>query len=130
MSDYRVGSDVIDRLTAEKLGIIFVGNGVYHAAAKEAGKTSSILEKKANLYVLTEDLEEQRFYHCKFGQSGKSIVAFPDIQKSTVCPFFTAASDSFTAKSRDNEPTRDEKQPIVNLPISASFMFYNQIVFS
>ncbi len=57
MSDYRTGSDVIDRLTAEKLGIIFVGNGVYHAAAKEDGKTSSILGKTANLYVLTEDLE-------------------------------------------------------------------------
>ena len=57
MSDYRTGSDVVDRLTAEKLGIIFVGNGVYHAAAKETGKASSVLEKTANLYVLTEDLE-------------------------------------------------------------------------
>jgi len=61
LSDYRTGTDVIDRLTAEKLGIILVGNGVYHAAVREAGKTSSILEKTSNLYVLTEDLESRGF---------------------------------------------------------------------
>ena len=57
MSDYRNGIDMIDRLGAEKLGIIFVGNGVYHAAVKEGGKTSSLLDKKANFYALTEDFE-------------------------------------------------------------------------
>jgi hypothetical protein len=48
MSDYRCGMDMIDRLSAESLGIIFVGNGVYHAATKEGGKASSLLDKKAN----------------------------------------------------------------------------------
>ena len=57
MSDYRNGIDMIDRLGAEKLGIIFVGNGVYHAAVKEGGNTSSLLDKKANFYALTEDFE-------------------------------------------------------------------------
>ena len=57
MSDYRNGIDMIDRLSAESLGIIFVGNGVYHAAVKEGGKTSSLLDKKANFYALTEDFE-------------------------------------------------------------------------
>ena len=57
MSDYRNGIDMIDRLGAEKLGIIFVGNGVYHAAVKEGGKTSSLLDKKANFYALIEDFE-------------------------------------------------------------------------
>ena len=61
MSDYRTGSDIVDRLSAEKLGIIFVGNGVYHAAAKEAGKASAILDKKANYYALTEDFETRGF---------------------------------------------------------------------
>lgn len=61
MSDYRSGSDVLDRLSAEKLGIIFVGNGVYHAAVKDGGNVSSILGKTPNLYVLTEDLETRGF---------------------------------------------------------------------
>jgi sulfur relay protein TusB/DsrH len=57
MSDYRTGSDIIDRLSADKLGIILVGNGVYHAAMKEGGKASSLLDKKAAFYALTEDFE-------------------------------------------------------------------------
>jgi sulfur relay protein TusB/DsrH len=60
-SDFRTGSDVIERLSAEKLGIIFVGNGVYHATVKEDGKSSSLLEKPASFYVLTEDLESRGF---------------------------------------------------------------------
>jgi len=54
MSDYRSGIDMIDRLSADSLGIIFVGNGVYHAAVKDGGKTSSLLGKKANFYALVE----------------------------------------------------------------------------
>ena len=61
LSDYRTGAEVLDRLTADKLGIIFVGNGVYHAAIKENGKTCSVLEKKAAYYVLSEDLESRGF---------------------------------------------------------------------
>jgi len=57
MSDYRCGMDMIDRLSAELLGIIFVGNGVYHAATKEGGTASSLLDKKAQFYALTEDFE-------------------------------------------------------------------------
>ncbi len=57
MSDYRNGIDMIDRLSADSLGIVFVGNGVYHAATKEGGKASSLLDKKANFYALTEDFE-------------------------------------------------------------------------
>ncbi|MBF0506204.1 MAG: hypothetical protein HQL09_05160 [Nitrospirae bacterium] len=61
LSEYRTGADVLDRLTADKLGIIFVGNGVYNAAVKENGKASSVLEKKASFYVLAEDLESRGF---------------------------------------------------------------------
>ena len=60
-SDLRTGSDIIEKLNAEKLGIIFVGNGVYHATVKEGGKTSSLLEKPASFYALTEDLESRGF---------------------------------------------------------------------
>lgn len=57
VSDYRMTVDTLDRLKAEKLGIILVGNGIYHAVMRENGKPSSILERSSNLYVLSEDLE-------------------------------------------------------------------------
>ncbi|GAB4414033.1 MAG: hypothetical protein OHK0032_10120 [Thermodesulfovibrionales bacterium] len=61
LSDFRTGSDIIERLSADKLGIIFVGNGIYHATIKESGKTSPLLEKSATFYALTEDLESRGF---------------------------------------------------------------------
>jgi len=57
MSDFRNTVDTLDRLSAEKLGIIFVQNGVYHAAIKEKGSPSPLLKKSADFYVLSEDLE-------------------------------------------------------------------------
>lgn len=59
VSDYRTGSDVLERLTAEKLGIILVGNGIYHATINENGKASSIFDKSASFYVLVEDIESR-----------------------------------------------------------------------
>lgn len=61
LSDYKAGTDVVERLSAQKLGVIFVGNGVYHATIKENGKSSSILEKSKDLYVLSEDMESRGF---------------------------------------------------------------------
>jgi sulfur relay protein TusB/DsrH len=61
MSDYRTGADVVDRLSADKLGIIFVGNGIYRATLKEGGSADPILQKSATFYVLTEDLESRGF---------------------------------------------------------------------
>lgn len=60
-SDHQTGSDVLDRLSAQKLGVIFVGNGVYHATIKENGKSSPVLEKSKDLYVLVEDMESRGF---------------------------------------------------------------------
>ncbi len=57
MSEFRAGSEVLNRLTADKLGVILVGNAVYHAAVKENGQSSSLLDKSANFYALSEDLE-------------------------------------------------------------------------
>ncbi|MCL4537464.1 MAG: DsrH/TusB family sulfur relay protein [Nitrospirae bacterium] len=59
LSDHKTDSDVLGRLTAEKLGIILVGNGTYLATIKENGKASPILDKTSNLYVLVEDLESR-----------------------------------------------------------------------
>lgn len=57
VSDYRNMDDTLLRLKAERLGVILVGNGVYHAAVKEGGKKSPVLEKSSHLYVLSEDLQ-------------------------------------------------------------------------
>lgn len=57
VSDFRNMDDMLSRLTADKLGLIFVSSGVYHAAVKEGGKKSSLLEKAKDLYVLKEDAD-------------------------------------------------------------------------
>lgn len=57
LSEYRVDTSILNRLSPEKLGIILVGNGVYHGAVKENGQASPILNLKANFYALKEDLE-------------------------------------------------------------------------
>lgn len=57
LSEYRSDTGILERLSPEKLGIILVGNGVYHAAIKEKGQSSQVLNLKANFYVLKEDLE-------------------------------------------------------------------------
>lgn len=57
VSDFKLTSDLLDRLKAEKLGIIFVANGVYHATTKEDGKSSPLLDKTPNLYALSEDIQ-------------------------------------------------------------------------
>ncbi len=57
VSDYKLAYDTLDRLKAEKLGFIFVQNGIYHAALKEDGKASSLLDKTQNLYALSEDIQ-------------------------------------------------------------------------
>lgn len=73
MSDYRTGSDVLERLSAEKLGIIFVGNGVYHAAAKEGSKASALLDKKAEFYALAEDFETRGFVAANLDSRVKAV---------------------------------------------------------
>jgi sulfur relay protein TusB/DsrH len=74
LSDYRSGTDVLERLSADKLGVIFVGNGVYHAAVKEGGKADPLLQKPATtFYVLTEDLESRGFTAANVPGNVKSV---------------------------------------------------------
>jgi sulfur relay protein TusB/DsrH len=56
VSDYALTVDTLERVKAEKLGLIFVLNGVYHATTKADGKASALLEKTPELYVLSEDV--------------------------------------------------------------------------
>ncbi len=56
INDYKNTVETVDRLKADKLGFIFIQNGVFHATLKENGKPSPLLDKTSNLYVLSEDL--------------------------------------------------------------------------
>ncbi|HKN18601.1 MAG TPA: DsrH/TusB family sulfur metabolism protein [Dissulfurispiraceae bacterium] len=78
LSDYRTGAEVFDRLTADKLGIILVGNGIYNATIKENGKPSSVLDKKASYYVLSEDLESRGFSAANVDSRVK-VVTYGDV---------------------------------------------------
>ena len=51
VSDYRLAVDTLDKLKAEKLGIILVGNGVYHASVKEGGNSSPLLKTSADSLI-------------------------------------------------------------------------------
>ncbi|HET6516483.1 MAG TPA: DsrH/TusB family sulfur metabolism protein [Thermodesulfovibrionales bacterium] len=73
VSDFRNMDDTVSRLTADKLGVIFVSNGVYHAAVKENGKASPLLDKTPNLYVLSEDLRTKGFSEALIDSRVKSI---------------------------------------------------------
>ena len=62
LSDWRRTEDTLERMKADKLGVVLVGNGVYHAVVKEGGKDSPVLSKAgATFYVLSEDLETRGF---------------------------------------------------------------------
>lgn len=56
VSDFRSVEDAVSRFKADKVGLIFVSNGIYHTAVKEGGRASSLLDLSQNLYALTEDL--------------------------------------------------------------------------
>jgi sulfur relay protein TusB/DsrH len=62
VSDLRRTEATFERLTAEKLGVILVQNGVYHAVLKENGQASPVLAKEgAEFYAVKEDLETRGF---------------------------------------------------------------------
>jgi sulfur relay protein TusB/DsrH len=57
VSDYTLAVDTLERLKSEELGIFLVQNGVYHAAIRDRGKRSAILDAAPRVYALREDLE-------------------------------------------------------------------------
>ena len=79
LSDLRRTEDTYERLKAEKLGVILVENGIYHAVMKEGGKDSPVLSKAgANFYVLSEDLETRGFTSAQVNRKVK-VVTYGDI---------------------------------------------------
>ncbi len=79
LSDLRRTEDTLERMKADKLGIILVGNGIYHAVVKESGKDSPVLSKAgASFYVLSDDLETRGFTAANVNSKVK-IVSYGDI---------------------------------------------------
>ncbi|MHB8844824.1 MAG: DsrH/TusB family sulfur relay protein [Nitrospirota bacterium] len=79
LSDWRRTEETLERLKADKLGVILVENGIYHAVVKEGGKESPVLSKAgATFYALTDDLET-RGYTAANVSSKVKLVSYGDI---------------------------------------------------
>jgi sulfur relay protein TusB/DsrH len=79
LSDWRRTEDTFERMKADKMGVILVGNGIYHAVVKENGKDSPVLSKAgAQFYVLSDDLEI-RGYTAANVNSKVKVVSYGDI---------------------------------------------------
>ncbi len=74
LSDWRRTEESLERIKAEKLGVILVGNGIYHAVVKENGKDSPVLSKAgASFYALSDDLEIRGYTAANLNSKVKSI---------------------------------------------------------
>jgi sulfur relay protein TusB/DsrH len=79
LSDWRRTEETLERMKAEKLGVILVENGIYHAVVKEQGKDSPVLSKaNANFYVLSDDLETRGFTAANVNSKVK-VIGYGDI---------------------------------------------------
>jgi len=79
LSDWRRTEDTFERMKADKLGVILVGNGIYHALVKEGGKESSVLSKAgASFYALSDDLETRGFTAANVNSKVK-VIGYGDI---------------------------------------------------
>ncbi len=79
LSDWRRTEDSFERMKADKLGVILVGNGIYHAVVKENGKESPVLSKAgATFYALSDDLET-RGYTAANVSSKVKVIGYGDI---------------------------------------------------
>jgi sulfur relay protein TusB/DsrH len=74
LSDWRKTEDTFERLQADKLGVILVENGIYHAVVKENGKESPVLAKAgAAFFVLSDDLETRGFTAANLSPKVKAV---------------------------------------------------------
>jgi sulfur relay protein TusB/DsrH len=79
LSDLRRTEDTYERLKADKLGVILVENGIYHAVMKEGGKDSPVLSKAgATFYALTDDVETRGYTAANVNPKVK-LVSYGDI---------------------------------------------------
>ncbi len=79
LSDWRRTEETLERMKADKMGVILVENGIYHAVVKENGKDSPVLSKAgASFYVLSDDLE-CRGYTAANVSSKVKVIGYGDI---------------------------------------------------
>jgi sulfur relay protein TusB/DsrH len=79
LSDWRRSEDSLERMNADKMGVILVGNGIYHAVIKENGKDSPVLSKAgAAYYVLSDDLETRGYTAANVNAKVK-VISYGDI---------------------------------------------------
>jgi sulfur relay protein TusB/DsrH len=79
LSDWRRTEDTLERMKADKMGIILVENGIYHAVVKENGKESPVLSKAgATYYALSDDLETRGYTAANVNPKVK-LVSYGDI---------------------------------------------------
>lgn len=79
LSDLRRTEDTLERLKADKLGIILVENGIYHAIVKEGGKDSPVLSKAgATFYALSDDIETRGYTAANVNPKVK-VISYGDI---------------------------------------------------
>ena len=79
LSDWRRTEDSFERLKADKMGVILVGNGIYHAVVKENGKDSPVLGKSgASFYVLSDDLLTRGYTEASVNAKVK-VIGYGDI---------------------------------------------------
>jgi sulfur relay protein TusB/DsrH len=79
VSDWRRTEDTFERMKADKMGVILLGNGIYHAVMKEGGKDSPLLSKAgANFYALSDDLETRGFTAANVNAKVK-VVSYADV---------------------------------------------------
>jgi sulfur relay protein TusB/DsrH len=79
LSDWRRTEESLERIKADKLGVILVGNGVYHAVVKENGKDSPVLSKTgASYFLLADDLTTRGFTAAQVNSKVK-IISYGDI---------------------------------------------------
>ncbi len=79
LSDWKRTEDSLERIKADKLGVILVGNGIYHAVTKEGGKDSPVLAKAgATFYALADDLEIRGFTAASVNAKVK-VISYADI---------------------------------------------------
>ncbi len=79
VSDWRRTENTLERLNAEKMAVILVENGIYHAVTKESGKDSPVLSKAgATFYALSDDLETRGFTAASVNSKVK-VISYGDI---------------------------------------------------
>ncbi len=79
LSDWRRTEESLERIKADKLAVILVENGIYHAVVKEGGKDSPVLSKAgASFFALSDDLETRGYMAANVNSKVK-VIGYGDI---------------------------------------------------